>query len=293
MYNKLIIILIIILLIYFNYKNTETFTTLEVNKNIVVSHLIGGLANRIYMILAGITFAKIINKDYYFLDSEIKDEQYNDGEYYDRKKMINELKTLFPSVNFLENSVNTSDWYRIDEKNIDYNTKINSNIILSGYFQNESVYFLNPKIELNEPSVNILKNVDKTNLYFIHFRFGDYVGHPDFDLNLVNYYKKCIKNIKDKNIYATFFVITNDTNTANNYIKTNQLLNADEIIYDTSTNRLDTLYYITQCKGGICANSSFSRIGAYFIKNKNKENIYYPNDKRDTTNMNWLTIVEI
>jgi len=297
MYKILIILLIIIIILYFHYKTTETFTIDKKYK--VVPYLRGGLANRIYIILTAMSFAKKFNMDCYFLDSQIEEDSHTD-----RKTMIKELNILFPTIPMLNSSTDISNWikagenileeYMINDNSNNLLSSINkNNIILTGYFQNEKVFFINPKIELNEPSPNILKNVDTNNLYFIHFRFGDYVGNPDFELDLVNYYKKTIKNIKDKNIYTTFLIVTNDISTTNKYIKTNDLLNAHEIIYDTGTNRLHSLYYMTQCKGGICANSSFSRIGAYFIKNKNKENIFYPNDKRDTTNMDWLTIVEI
>jgi len=291
----IILIILIIILSYFNCKSIETFLLDKQYK--VVPYLRGGLANRIYITITAMSFAKKFNMDCYFLDSQIEEDTHSD-----RAKMMKELHILFPSIKMLDPLTNVSNWTSagdemVEEYMMNGNKILGSidknNIILTGYFQNEKLYFIDPKIELHEPFINILKNVDKNNLYFIHFRFGDYVGHPDFELNLVKYYKKCIKNVKDKNINATFLIISDDIPLTNNYIKTNKLLNTDENIYDTSTNRLHTLFYMTQCKGGICANSSFSRIGAYFIKNKNKEYIFFPNDNRNRKNMDWLTLVEI
>ena len=70
---------------------------------------------------------------------------------------------------------------------------------------------------------------------------------------------------------------------------------SDFDFYDSSDDRLDTLYYISKCKGGICSNSSFSRIGAYFIRDHNKNLIFYPNDIKRPMSLvtNWITIIEL
>jgi hypothetical protein len=293
MKNKEILILIVIILILlfiyllFNNNNIENFTA---NKFILVSKLVGGLGNRIYMILAGIGFAKKWNMDYYLLDSEIDDDPHSDN----RFTMLNELSTLFPDIKYLNKSIDTSQWKKIDEADITNNISIDNNIILSGYFQDEEKYFNNYKINLNKPINNLLKNIDTNNLFFIQFRFGDYIG-TDYELNLINYYKKTINKIKEQINNPQFLVITNNINMADNYIKTHNLFKNNEYFYDSSKNRLDTLYYITQCKGGICSNSSFSRIGAYFILNRNKNLIFYPNDVKRPMSLvtNWITIVEL
>ena len=295
MINNTLLLLVLIILVLFIYlfisnnnnNNIEKFTE---NKKILVSNLIGGLGNRIYMILAGIGFAKKWNMDYYFLDSEIIDDSHSKN----RTKMLNELSTLFPDINFLNKSIDTSSWKKINEGDIKNNMLIDNNIILSGYFQDEEKYFSNYKINLNKPKNNILKNIDTTNLFFIQFRFGDYIG-TDYELNLINYYKKCINKIKQQINNPQFLVITNNINMSSNYIKGNNLFKDNEFFYDSSDDRLDTLYYISQCKGGICSNSSFSRIGAYFIRDHNKNLIFYPNDIKRPMSLvtKWITIIEL
>lgn len=280
-----LLIIINILSAYLYINNIEKFTA---SKNIIVSHIVGGLGNRIYMILAGISFAEKWGMNYYFLDSEIED----DPHYTDRNKMINELKSLFPKIKFLDKNIDTSKWITINENNI--NITNYKNIILSGYFQDEEKYFLNPKINLNEPYNNILKSIDFSKLFFMQLRFGDYIG-TSYELDLIYYYKKCIYQIKKQISTPIFFILSDEISSAKSYMETNNLLNKDECLYDTSTERLDTLYYITKCRGGICANSSFSRIGAYFIINRNKNLIFYPNDTMRPMSLNakWLTIVNI
>jgi len=284
-----LIIISVILIIYLIYNNNNNIQeTFIVPRNIVVSNLIGGLANRIYMILAGLSFAERLNMDYYFLESEIDGDPHSD-----KNTMINELKILFPAIKFLDKSTDTSLWKRINENdNINLINNSDNNIILSGFFQNEEKYFNNYKVKFVEPINNIFKKIDTSNLFFIHFRFGDYIG-TGFELNLIDYYKYCIKKIKNIRKNPLFFIITNDINITKNYIQTNNLLNQNEYIMDLGKNRLDTLYYISDCKGGICSNSSFSRIGAYFIEDRNADLIFYPIKKDNNIHINWLTTVII
>jgi len=295
MKNKILfstlVILCIILIIYLIYNNIikENFLS---TKYILVSHLKGGLANRIFMIMAGLSFAEKWNMDYYFLDSEIKNDYHTDKE-----TITNELKLLFPDIKFLDNSIDKSNWKKIKEKNEDVSNikNIDTNVILYGYFQNDESNFYNYKLKFPEPNDNIFKIKDINNLFFIHFRFGDFVGTPR-EFNLVGYYKYCINHIKQKKKDPSFFLITNDIEVTKKYIKSNNLLNDNEYIIDQSKNRLDTLYYISECKGGICSNSTFSRIGAYFSKNRNKDLIYYPvknNSNLSNQYLSWLINIVI
>lgn len=278
-----IIIIIILLFIYLIYIN-KTQENFVASRNIMVSQLIGGLGNRIYMIMAGLSFAEKWNMDYYFLESEIIPDKHSNN-----NTIINELKILFPDIKFLNKSTDTTLWKRLNENNVSDKIDNSNNIILSGFFQNEDKYFNNYKMNFPEPSNNIFKNIDTSRLFFIHFRFGDYIG-TSFELNLIDYYKSCINKIKNIIKDPLFFVITNDIEMTTNYIKTNNLLNENEHFIDKSnSNRLDTLYYVSKCKGGICSNSSFSRIGAYFIQDRDKRLIFYPIKKEDNINISWLT----
>jgi hypothetical protein len=281
-YFFLFIIISILLIIYLIYNDNiqENFV---ISRNIMVSYLTGGLGNRIYMIMAGLSFAEKWNMDYYFLESEIIPDGHSNN-----NTIINELKLLFPDIKFLNKSTDTKLWKGINEKDVVDKIDNSNNIILSGFFQNEDKYFNNYKINFPEPSNNIFKNIDTSRLFFIHFRFGDYIG-TNFELNLVDYYKYCINKIKNIIKDTLFFVITNDTEMTKKYIKTNNLLNQNEYFIDESNNRLHTLYYISKCKGGICSNSTFSRIGAYFIKNRDKRLIFYPIKKEENINISWLT----
>ena len=235
----------------------------------LIMNLEYGLGNRFFQIMAGYGFAEKWNMELYF--KILSKNHKADGE------SLDDLKKLFPNLRYIDDSINTSNFIKISES---FDTSIitdntNNDTIMNGLFQRIN-YF--PKkdinISLTEPTNNIIKNINKDNLFFIHFRYGDYeLQHPMN--NLLNYQKKCINIIKKDFTNALFIVVSDEINKAKDFVKNNLEEISNGIIYDENNNRLDTLYFMSQCRGGICAHSTFSYFGAYCIKNKNGY-IYMP-----------------
>jgi hypothetical protein len=242
-------------------------------KNKIILTLMGGLANRIIQILAGIGFSEKWNIDL-FINSEIM----YDNNHIKKDKSIEEIKELFPQIPWIESFNKNIETIYDPEEFIYHNIKNpNKDVILHGIFQSEKYFPQNKyNINLKEPNNNIIKNIDKTNLYFIHFRFGDYNNSPRHKLNLIKYYQYCIKEILKNNKNITFIILSDNISDAKNYISTNlnDVLTNVNLIYDENNSRLDTLYFMSKCYGAICPNSTFSWIGAYLIENKGP--IYFP-----------------
>ena len=242
-------------------------------KNKLVVGLSDGLANRMFQIMAGFGFAEKWNMDLFILNSG--------RNHVSPEASKNDVLKLFPNLQFIDDTTDFSSYTKITEPQQFVFHEIenpNNNVLLTGYYQTDKYFPKNqPKIRLTEPVNN---NIDTNNLFFIHFRFGDY-NNNGFKLDLDNYYKVCINKIKETSNDAKFLIVSNSKSESENYINTilASELKDTIIIYDNDTNdtRLDSLYYMSQCKGGICPNSTFSWFGAYSIKNKNKDLIFMPN----------------
>jgi hypothetical protein len=85
---------------------------------------------------------------------------------------------------------------------------------------------------------------------FIHIRGGDYKNNSFHNVELSNYYKTCIELFDG----SDFVIFTNDIEYAKTILPDTPIIEENEV---------DTLYLMSKCKGGICANSSFSWWGAY------------------------------
>ena len=267
------------------------------DNNKVISHFNGGLANRIIQVYAGLGFAEKWGSEYY-----LSNKRMGIADHVSNEESMNDLKTLFPNIKMLDDSESIEGWKKIDEgehfkyKMID---NPNTNVILEGYFQSTKYFPQNlPLLEIPVPSNNLFDSLNKDNIYFLHIRLGDYVN-TGFEIDLKKYYTNCINKIKEINPNAEFFILSNELEKAKAYIQDNvPILNNLTIHYDTSTKRLDTLYYMSQSKGGICSNSTFSWVGAFSIKNKNKDLIFIPkpwfNYVPDDAEIypDWATIVD-
>ena len=149
----------------------------------------------------------------------------------------------------------------ISEENLSLDISPYDRLIFHGYFQN-FLYTDNirdtfiPKLVFDSRILSKYPNIQ--NKFFIHVRGGDYLepSKKIHNINLTSYYNKCLELCPNEE----FVVFTNDKE------YTNKIFGNKFPIIDES--ELDTLYLMSQCKGGICANSSFSWWGAYLNPNR-------------------------
>lgn len=126
-----------------------------------------------------------------------------------------------------------------------------------GYFQNFKYVMpsFTSKLYFSDKILDKYPNIDKS--VFIHIRGGDYLAKENsiHKLSLKSYYEKAITYFGKE---TQFVIFTNDIE----YAISHQFLNS--INYSIiCENEIDSLYLMSKCHGGICANSSFSWWGAY------------------------------
>ena len=254
----------------------------------LIVKLTGGLGNRFFQIMAGYGFAEKYDMDVYISNN------YTKWNHIPEDESIQQLLSLFPNIKLLDKSYNNSNIQVLDE-----NTRPTNDVYIDHYFQDIKYFPKNlPELTLIEPNNNILKNVNKDKLFFIHIRLGDLYGDNDNYKLTPPYYKECIKRIKDVYPDAIFIILSQDINNAKKFVNDyllNDLLN-NEIIYDQSdNNRIDSLYYMSICKGGICCNSTFSWMGAYTIRYSKYIFMPKPWIKNDTSTgiyPSWATLID-
>lgn len=253
--------------------NSQNYT---VPGNYVSVILTGGIGNRIFQVLAALGYSEKFQKECVISRSNI-----NNGTQPHEQNLDTIISKVFPSVNFVDTLQNITVINEYVGFTYTPLTKCLTNVLMNGYFQNEK-YF--PSTQL----IPLLKTYSYANTYFIHIRAGDYLKSPVFNHDLSVYYANCI-SILGPNV--KYIVFSNDNAYATEYLKK---FNIDYVLSD-KIDQLEVLIEMANCEGGICANSSFSWLGAFF-QNKTLGKRFMPSiwvNGTDCTGIypKWATVI--
>lgn len=189
-------------------------------------------------------------------------------EYYKSKHTdINYLTTIFKNIQLLQEPADLrKDWVFEEEKYSEPEDWLRiittPNVMMKGYFQDYKYILPSFKEKLLFNTSVISKHPDIAQKVFIHIRGGDYSNHWLHGLCMNNYYTRAILSFEPGTEFAVF---TDDVICATGVLS-NLNINIKHTLIDE--NEIDSLYLMSQCKGGICANSSFSWWGAYLNPNR-------------------------
>lgn len=227
------------------------------NRPLITIKLEGGLANRIFKVLAGLGISEKTSSEFVICKSFIRDSDIPH-----EQNLLNHLIKIFPKIRIID-KFNDDYQYIETQEHYTYNEIIRTgkDLLLHGAFQNEQ-YFPSKNL------IPVLRTEYYANTYFIHIRAGDYLNDVSFKLNLIKYYSTCFSLLNSNTKYIVF---SNDNEYADTYMKR---FNIDYSISDKN-DPLDVLTEMANCAGGICANSSLSWLGAYFQKEP-RSIIYMP-----------------
>jgi len=206
--------------------------------------LMGGLGNQLFQM----AFLEYVSKN---------NTPCVEGEHISKHSTLSYFQTIFqnwsfgeinPSEEIFEDKLQPRDW------------EIHSDVRIIGYFQNYK--YITPEFisKLTFDS-SILSKYTIEKKVFIHVRGGDFFVWPHSDLHnmdLTTYYKKAIKLFPEG---TEFVIFTNDKA----YTESQEWSKNIPIIDE---NEIDSLFLMSKCAGGICANSSFSWWGAYLNPNR-------------------------
>ena len=269
-----------------NLSNKQPLLQSQDNLGILCPIITGGLGNQLFQIGAAITMARKYNRKLV-----ISKHHFAPNHHQTPEKTMQTLNNLFNKLPLCIIDKHIPDSYNFGTDGneviayIDLTTRIpkdiiqgNKNLLISGYFQNPRHlpydYYNLITITPTRSITEIINDYgDLQNTYFIHIRLGDYLN-PEWAflrLNLETYFIDCIKKIKSFNPTATFIICTNEhSENLERYLEHIRKITQFKI-QSNKDDEIDTLYIMTQCRGGICSNSTFSWSGCYFQKSRINE----------------------
>lgn len=130
---------------------------------------------------------------------------------------------------------------------------------------------------LSNMNKNVLKKIRSTESFFVHIRRGDYLSSTYYarfqGTCTVLYYNSALSVLLKNNPDANFFVFSDDMA----WVKDNLIIKNRPVTYIDWNLGADSpldMYLMSQCMGGIIANSTFSYWAAHL--GVDKKDIYYP-----------------
>lgn len=243
---------------------------MDIDENAVVSNLIGGLGNNLFIAVAGWILSQRLNCKHYIF-------QYNSNDHNWKRQSYNEtiLKYLGEAIP-VSQSQGLAYCYHIGytrtpcknafEFDMDsYRPKM----ILDGYFQNYSYIqpyetdirsrVLQGIEQIRDKIRTIYQFVDWETTQFLHIRRGDYLKYPEYHpVQPIEYYETALKHMTDA---TDRFIFSDDMEWVKEQPFFKSLTN---VTFIDNADELYCLAFMSLCQGGaVCGNSTFSWWGAF------------------------------
>ena len=235
--------------------------------NLVTCKLKGGLGNRLFQIFAGLAYAERTGRQFVFCEHLIGSNSHTG-----LQETMSMLCAFFPQVKFFKGVGHIwTTWSEPDGRLFDGDAipDLTGSVILQGFFQNGKFSEnLRGQFRIPKPqnSVFAISEINFAETYFLHYRFGDYVGTP-YDVLSEKYYAGAIENLRSKFAGCKFLIFSDQPEKVS-------IMEGFTIVPKT-VNTWESLYLMSLCSGGICANSTFSWFGAFYCEG-NSEKILMP-----------------
>jgi len=229
--------------IHYTYHNHSNHKKLYVR-------LHGGLGNQLFQVASGYGIAKKHDM-ILILVSDYRKESFPHQEEVDTY-----IKTLFSTFRIIhrDHLPEIAHYYEMDNVQcFQYNESLGEDsIYIEGYLQTEK-YFK----EYREDILALFKPYNlRLDSYFIHVRRGDFLKADLHRIDLDDYYQRAISYIEAVDPHSHYYIVSDDIPYCKNLFES---LNKTFVEGDMAFS------IMTSCKGGICANSTFSWWGSYLI----------------------------
>lgn len=122
---------------------------------------------------------------------------------------------------------------------------------------------------ISDENLKIAQQMQSEQSVALHIRRGDYLQFKNFQVCGTAYYEKAIEHICNSVKSPVFYIFSNDSVWAKEFIK-KYPLNYRIITHNSGANSYQDMFLMSQCKHNIIVNSTFSWWGAYLNENKGK-----------------------
>jgi hypothetical protein len=235
-------------ILYHDQDTTYTYHNHSNHKKLYV-RLHGGLGNQLFQVSSGYGIAKKHDM-ILILVSDYRKESFPHQEEVDTY-----IKTIFSSFRLIHYGHLPQLPHYYERDNVQcfrHNESLGKeSVYIDGYLQTDK-YFKDYRQEI----LDLFKPYNlRLDSYFIHVRRGDFLNSDLHKVDLEEYYQRAIAYIEERSPHSHYYIISDDIPYCKHLFETLDKTFVEDMAFSI----------MTSCKGGICANSTFSWWGSYLI----------------------------
>ena len=227
-------------------------------KSLVTVQQTGGVGNRIYQIWAGLALAVKTGREFVFVEQKMTHNSHTTP-----KATKDFLLALFPLVRVFRGR---AVWRHISQEELVAGAGyVSGDVVLEGFFQFAAGGGRQGSLTVPRPLLGPrldTATIDFTHAYFVHFRFGDYVV-TEYNVDLTAYYKTAIAAVVAADPAATFLLFSDEPSKIP--VTAVGLGECRYTVVPFNVGIWESLWQMSRCCGGICANSTFSAVAAWSL----------------------------
>lgn len=269
------------------------------NQHRLFIRLSGGLGNRLYQMASAMGIAQRSNAQLIISTEMLKNP------HSDRSDELRLIASMFPSVSIGKAPDSLVTIREPKGGSLGFNDYvITQDSRLYGYFQNEHYFPRDnswiPIMSCRNCPIRTL--VETYNCAFVHVRRGDYTNHPLHNVDLHEYYRTTLQRLdelKSKGLIDKVIVFSDNPVAARKMVS--GMFKGEFTVAPMDLFDYETMWLMSRCVSGICANSTFSRFAAYMARQKSSMDFFLPEKwfnagfnhiEHVPSNVTWATIVK-
>lgn len=236
-----------------------------------------GFGNQLFMVAAALGYAERWGYEPVFWEEPHSSWEHKGSQF--------RIRAMFSQMRVLSAEDRVGEWVLLKESPEACYTYVplpnagGKNVKLEGYFQSDLYGPSTFPTPPSPPALNAsLIPHGWSNTFFLHVRRGDYLdpANAHHSVDLAEYWHRCLREMRG---FRTCFVVSDDMDWCRR-----ELVGIvgdawqGEWLWCPAVSDVETFFWMRACRGGICANSTFSWWAAWYIRRRvgDEATVYMP-----------------
>lgn len=225
-----------------------------------------GMGNQLFMVAAALGYAERWGYEPVFWEEPRSSWEHKGSQF--------RIQAMFPHIRVLGAEDRVGEWLILKESPEACYTYVplpyagGKNVKLEGYFQSDLYGPSTFPTPSSPPPLNAALIAHRwSDTFFLHVRRGDYLdpANAHHAVDLAEYWRTCMREMHE---FRTCFVVSDDMDWCRELVGIVGDAWRGQWLWCPEVSDVETFFWMRACRGGICANSTFSWWAAWYIRRR-------------------------